>query len=155
MPYENKSNGDSMWQYRAYEVVLPSFDVEALRRVHDVESIQKLIEDGAVIIDMIPYGCMSYKEHLKEKSRRADEIPTLTNMSQDDERYDRWLAVALKNYDKDLIGLDKKILLNSLKEQLEYISRMTEKSREITFERLTTENELIGYCAGVVKSLKG
>ena len=153
LPYKNEIDGKTVWQYRTYEVVLPSFDVDALTKVHDLESIQKLIDNGAVIVDMIPYGSMSYKEGLEEKSIKADKIPTVTNMNPKDERYEFWLTTALKNYNKDLIRADNKILLETLRKQLEYIKKMTKKSKEMTIERLETETNLIEFCDGLIKSL--
>ena len=102
---------------------------------------------------MIPYGSMSYKEGLEEKSIKADKIPTVTNMNPKDERYESWLTTALKNYNKDLIRADNKILLETLRKQLEYIKKMTKKSKEMTIERLETETNLIEFCDGLIKSL--
>lgn len=150
IPYKNNDS----YQYRSYEVVLPNgIDTDILCRIHDERSLKKLIKNGVVLVDMIPFGIMKDCANLEERSSNADKIPTLLTMDPSDERYSAWMTSALKSYSRRLLNIDKAIVLEDIKTNLESYKRWGENSILLTKERLSVEKDLVSYCDTSIKKI--
>lgn len=150
IPYKN----NDIYQYRSYEAVLPNgIDTDILCKIHDERSLKKLIKNGVVLVDMIPFGVMKNNDNLEERSIKADKFPTLLTMKKDDTRYNSWMITTLKSYSHRLLNKDKSKVLEDIKTNLESYKRWGEKSIELTKERLSVEEDLVSYCNTSIKKI--
>ena len=151
IPY-TKDMENISWKLRSYEVILnEDIREEALITMHNEDSINKLVDNGAVIVDMIPYGRVSNKFGYILRNSIANEIPTLSTMDLSDERYNDWIVKATRKYPKELFESDKAILTRDLKSKIEYLKRWATISSTLTEERLEQEKQLIGYCDSLLE----
>ena len=151
IPLYSEENEKPIWNLRAYEVANNNISFIGTQ---NEESLKKLVDDGVILIDMIPYKRVRYEYTFIQRNNIANKIPVLSNMDEDNELYDEYLITALRNYPKDLIEKDRVNLLKNINKKLEHIKMWTQKSTELTKEKLDVEAKVIDYCENKLEELE-
>ncbi len=136
---------EPIWCYRAYQVPKDFNNLFSCSNMDEYD-LSRLVKNGLVLLDVKPYDRVEYKKYFEERNDDANKIPVLSTMDENDNKYDKYVIKALKDYDKEKLIEDRNKLLHNLKNKLEFIKRTNETAIYVMEEKLDIEYELNSYC---------